>query len=150
MAVLVRLRNRNRSIAQETDTMKNLDIKCIISGDETDGKVAVFEEIVAPGSGPPRHTHRNQLEIFHVIEGSLEFAVNGETFERKAGAVALVPAGAVHAFRNIGASPAVIHFEMVPAGDSEEAFELMVRGGIDDVDAFFDRYGMDLAGPALT
>ena len=130
--------------------MEKLDIKCIISGGETDGKMAVFEEIVAPGSGPPRHTHRNQLEIFHVIEGSLRFEVNGELFERKAGAVAVVPAGAVHAFRNIGATPAVIHFEMLPAGDSEKAFELMVGGAIDDVDAFFDKYGMDLSGPPLT
>jgi quercetin dioxygenase-like cupin family protein len=130
--------------------MEKLDIKCIISGKETDGKLAVFEEIVAPGSGPPRHTHRNQFEIFHVIEGSLRFEVNGESFERTAGAAAVVPAGAVHAFRNIGATPAVIHFEMLPAGDSEEAFELMVGGAIDDVDAFFDKYGMDLSGPPLT
>jgi quercetin dioxygenase-like cupin family protein len=130
--------------------MEKLGIKCIISGDETDGKIAVFEEIVATGSGPPRHIHRSQLEIFHVIEGSLQFEVNGESFEHKAGGTAFIPAGAVHAFRNIGATPAVIHFEMLPAGESEEAFELMVRGEIDDVDAFFDKYGMDLAGPPLT
>ena len=130
--------------------MERLDIKCIITGNETDGKVAVFEEIVAPGSGPPRHAHRSQLEIFHVIEGSLQFEVNGESFERKAGATAVVPAGTVHAFRNIGATPTVIHFEMLPAGDSEEAFELMARGEIEDMHAFFDKYGIDLAGPPIT
>lgn len=129
--------------------MEKPDIKCIISGDETGGRVAVFEEIVPPGSGPPRHTHRNQLEVFHVIEGSLQFEVNGDLFERKTGATAVVPAGAVHAFRNIGAASAVIHFEMLPAGDSEEAFGLMVRGEVGDVGAFFDKYGMDLAGPPL-
>lgn len=129
--------------------MEKLDIKCLISGGETDGKVAVFEEVVAPGSGPPRHTHRSQAEIFHILEGCLRFEVNGESFERKAGATAFVPAGAVHTFRNIGTTPAVIHFEMLPAGDSEEAFDLMVRGEIADIDAFFDKYGMDLAGPPL-
>ena len=129
--------------------MEKLDIKCIISGDETDGKMTVFKEVVAPGSGPPRHTHRNQLEVFHVIDGIIRFEVNGKSFERKAGAAAVVPAGAVHAFRNIGATPAVIHFEMLPAGDSEEAFDLMVRGEIGDIEAFFDKYGMDLAGPPL-
>ena len=129
--------------------MENLDIKCIISGNETDGKMAVFEEIVPPGSGPPRHTHRNQLEVFHVIEGSMKFEVNGEVFERGAGAAAVVPAGAVHSFRSIGEAPALIHFEMLPAGDSEEAFARMVTGEIGDVDAFFDKYGMDLSGPPL-
>ncbi len=137
------------TLAQVIDNMENLNIKCIISGDETNGKLAIFEEIVAPGSGPPRHTHRNQMEIFHVIEGRLEFEVNGELFERKAGAVAVVPVGAVHAFRNVGATPAVIHFEMLPAEDSEEAFALMVNSKIDDVAAFFDKYGMDFAGPPL-
>jgi hypothetical protein len=70
-------------------------------------------------------------------------------FERSAGAAAVVPAGAVQAFRNIGETPTEIHFELLPAGDSEEAFALMVRGEIGDVDAFFDKYGMDLAGPPL-
>ena len=129
--------------------MENLDIKCIISGTETDGKMAVFKEIVPSGFGPPRHTHRNQLEVFHIIEGSIQFEVNGELFERGSGAVAVVPAGAVHAFRNIGTMPAVIHFEMLPAGDSEEAFDRMVTGDIGDVEAFFDDYGMDLSGPPL-
>ena len=137
------------NVEPETDTMDKLDIKCIISGNETDGKVAVFEEIVPPGFGPPRHTHRNQLEVFHVIEGSIQFEVNGELFERGAGAAAVVPAGAVHAFRNIGATPAVIHFEMLPAGESEEAFDRMVTGQIGELDAFFDKYGMDLSGPPL-
>jgi len=129
--------------------MKNPDIKCIISGNETGGKMAVFEEIVPPGTGPPRHTHRHQLEVFHVIEGSMKFEVNGEVFERGAGAAAVVPAGAVHAFRNIGDAPALIHFELLPAGDSEEAFARMVAGKIGDVDTFFDKYEMDFSGPPL-
>ena len=133
----------------ETDTMEKLDIKCIISGDETDGKMAVFEEIVPPGTGPPRHTHRSQLEVFHIIEGSIRFEVNGKLFERGTGAAAAVPAGAVHAFRNIGTTPAVIHFEMLPAGNSEEAFDRMATGEIGDLNAFFEKYGMDLSGPPL-
>ena len=129
--------------------MDKLDTKCIITGRETKGQMAVFEEIVPPGSGPPRHTHRSQLEVFHIIEGRLRFEVNGEVFECGAGAAAAVPPGAVHAFRNIGATPAVIHFELIPAGDSEEAFNRIVTGDVGDVDAFFEQYGMDLSGPPL-
>ncbi len=129
--------------------MEKLDIKCIVSGKETGGSVAVFEEIVPPGTGPPRHTHRNQLEIFHVIEGNIRFEVNGESFERGSGAAAVIPMGAVHAFRNIGTSNAVIHFELLPAGDSEEAFDQITTGEIEDVAAFFDKYDMDLSGPPL-
>ncbi len=129
--------------------MDKLVIKCIVSGAETKGAVAVFEELVPPGSGPPRHTHREQLEIFHIIEGKLRFEVSGETFECEAGAAAVVPAGAIHAFRNIGDAPARIHFEMIPALRSEEAFTRLTTESITDVEAFFDEYGMDLAGPPL-
>jgi quercetin dioxygenase-like cupin family protein len=129
--------------------MEKPDIKCLISGEQTEGKVAVYEELVPPGCGPPRHTHRDQLEVFHVIEGSIRFEVNGNSFEQRAGGTAVVPAGAVHAFRNIGAAPAVIRFELLPAGGSEEAFGLMVRGEVGDVGAFFEKYGMNLAGPPL-
>ena len=129
--------------------MEKLDIKCIVSGAETDGSIAIFDEIVPPGSGPPRHTHRAQLEVFHIIEGKIRFEVSGESFERGTGATAVVPAGAIHAFRNIGDEPARIHFEMIPALKSEEAFRRLASETIADTEAFFDEYGMDLAGPPL-
>ncbi|MFT5468026.1 MAG: quercetin dioxygenase-like cupin family protein [Verrucomicrobiales bacterium] len=131
--------------------MPNLDIKCIIPGQDTNGQVAVFEEVVDPGIGPPRHTHRNQFEIFHIIEGMIRFEIDGVVSEHGAGAAAVVPAGAVHAFRNIGTEAATIHFEMIPAGKSEEAFERIAAEGdsIEDVAAFFDQYDMDLCGPPL-
>ena len=129
--------------------MNKIDIKCVISGEETMGKVAVFEETVAPFSGPPRHAHRDQLEIFHILEGRLRFEVNGKTFEREAGSVSVVPTGVVHAFRNTGSAPVKIRFELFPALNSEEAFALLSSGGIEDVESFFDRYGMDLSGPPL-
>ena len=131
--------------------MHKLNIKCIVSGADTDGKIALFEEIVDPGVGPPRHTHRSQLEIFHIIEGTIRFEIDGVISELGAGGAAIVPANTIHAFRNIGDSPARMHFEMVPAGESEEAFARLVAEGnsIEDVAAFFDRYDMDLIGPPL-
>ena len=89
------------------------------------------------------------MEIFHIIEGTLKFELNGVRSEAGPGGSVLIPAGAVHAFRNAGSTPAKIHFELLPAGSSEEAFERLVAGDVDDVEAFFDRYQMDLAGPPL-
>ncbi len=131
--------------------MPKLNINCIVSGADTGGKIAVFEEIVEPGSGPPRHTHRSQLEVFHIIEGTIRFEINGQIVEVGSGSAAVVPAGAVHAFRNIGTSPARIHFELLPADKSEEAFARLISEGdsIEDVAGFFDEYDMDLVGPPL-
>ena len=129
--------------------MEKLDIKCLVSGAETDGAVAVFAEVVQPGIGPPRHTHREQTEVFHVLSGVILFEIDGRRIEVSAGGAAVVPAGAVHAFKNMGQDAATIHFEMIPAGESEEAFRRLVSENITDPAAFFDRYGMHLVGPPL-
>jgi len=118
-------------------------------GAETGGAIAVFSETVPPGGGPPRHVHRDQIEVFHVIEGEIRFELDGETVVRGSGASVLVPAGAVHAFRNDGETPATIHFELLPAGRSEEFFSRLVAGEKGDPGAFFDAFGIDLCGPPL-
>ena len=129
--------------------MQKLDIKCLVPGSKTGGVVSIFEEVVQPGIGPRRHTHREQTEVFHVLSGSVLFEIDGELTEVSAGGAAVVPAGAVHAFKNIGQDVATIHFEMIPSGMSEEAFERLVNEEISDPGSFFDQYGMDLIGPPL-
>ena len=56
-----------------------------------------------PGYASPRHTHFGE-EIIYVLEGTLEYQVEGKpTATYKAGDVLLVPAGAVHTAKNVGA-----------------------------------------------
>ena len=129
--------------------LPDLDIKCIVSAAESGGAVAIFEEIVQPGIGPPRHTHREQTEVFHVISGTILFEIDGKQTEVSSGGAAVVPAGTVHAFKNVGDAPATIHFELIPAGKSEESFHRLLSERIENVGAFFDQYGMDLVGPPL-
>ena len=55
-----------------------------------------------PGYVSPRHTHFGE-EIIYVLEGTLEYQVEGRpTATYKAGDVLLVPAGAIHAAKNVG------------------------------------------------
>jgi quercetin dioxygenase-like cupin family protein len=55
-----------------------------------------------PGYVSPRHTHPGE-EIIYVLEGSLEYQVEGKPPVRvKAGDVLFVPAGTVHAATNVG------------------------------------------------
>ena len=131
--------------------MESLDIRCIVSGKETGGAVSGFEEFVPPGAGPPLHSHRSQMEIFHIIEGTFRFKVGDEDIELGPGGAAVVPAGAPHAFRNVGTGPGRIHFELLPSKNSEEGFRRIVDdpGSIQDMNAFFEEYGMDLLGPPL-
>jgi len=59
----------------------------------------------APGASFPRHTHPGE-EIIYVLEGTLEYEVSGKPVTLKAGDVLFVPAGTVHAARNVGSGPA--------------------------------------------
>ena len=56
----------------------------------------------APGATFPRHSHPGE-EIIYVLEGTLEYQLDGQPpVTLKAGEVLFVPAGAVHAARNVG------------------------------------------------
>lgn len=56
----------------------------------------------APGAVAGRHTHPGE-EIIYVLEGSLEYQVEGNsTVTLKAGEVLFIPAGTVHSARNVG------------------------------------------------
>ena len=60
----------------------------------------------APGASFPRHKHPGE-EIIYVLEGSIEYDVEGKPpVILKAGDVLFVPYGVVHAAKNVGSTPA--------------------------------------------
>jgi quercetin dioxygenase-like cupin family protein len=60
----------------------------------------------APGVVAPRHKHPGE-EIVYAIEGLLEYSVEGRPpVTLKAGEVLFIPAGAVHAVKNVGSGNA--------------------------------------------
>ncbi len=50
--------------------------------------------------GPPPHLHRSFKESFLIVEGEMEFMVNGETKVLKAGKSIDIPPGTLHTFGN--------------------------------------------------
>jgi len=129
----------------------NFNIRCIIASEETDGRLAAFEEIVAPQSGPPLHAHVNQLEVFHIIEGRFLFQCDGKQVELRTGDSIAIPPKAAHAFKNVGEESGRIHFELLGAGKSEAFFSRLLEGiaEIEDIGAFFAQYDIELLGPPL-
>jgi quercetin dioxygenase-like cupin family protein len=71
------------------------------------GREAVQVRVdIEPGVAFPRHTHPGE-EIIYVLAGSLEYEVEGRPpVTLKAGDVLFVPAGTVHAARNVGSDTA--------------------------------------------
>jgi quercetin dioxygenase-like cupin family protein len=61
---------------------------------------------IAPGSAFPNHTHPGE-EIIYVLGGSLEYQVEGKpSATLHAGDVLFIPAGTVHAAKNVGSDTA--------------------------------------------
>jgi quercetin dioxygenase-like cupin family protein len=61
---------------------------------------------IGPEAPLVKHTHPGE-EIIYILEGSLEYQVEGQpTRTFNAGEALTVPAGAVHAVRNVGSSNA--------------------------------------------
>lgn len=91
--------------------------RIIISGEETNGNYAVIEMIVPPGGGPSPHAHPNTQEIFHVLEGEVEFKTEaGKQIVGKDGFVNIPFGGAIHCFKNTSEKYARLLCTVVPAG----------------------------------
>jgi quercetin dioxygenase-like cupin family protein len=71
------------------------------------GREAVQVRVdIEPGVAFPRHTHPGE-EIIYVLAGSLEYDLEGSpAVTLKAGDVLFVPAGRVHAAKNVGSDTA--------------------------------------------
>lgn len=91
-----------------------------VTGRETGGAYAVWEDTVPPGGGPPPHVHGREAEDFYVIEGELEI-VRARQPPLRAGAGSYVhtPAGVAHTFKNAGTRHARMLVVAVPGGMEE-------------------------------
>jgi quercetin dioxygenase-like cupin family protein len=71
------------------------------------GREAVQVRVdIEPGIAFGRHTHPGE-EIIYVLAGSLEYEVEGKpAVTLKAGDVLFIPAGTIHAAKNVGTSTA--------------------------------------------
>lgn len=126
-----------------------------ISGDATDGAFSVFEDVVRPGAGPARHFHRDQEETFFVLDGRFDFEIDGTLFHAGPGDIAVVPRGAVHAFKNAGQDHGRLRYMFTPAGNSEAMFRAFLAAAMArplTVEIMSDiamDYGQIFVGPPL-
>ena len=61
--------------------------------------ISVVEHMMPYGESPPLHIHRNEDELFHVLEGTMRFHVGGKDTVAHAGQILLAPKGVPHTFR---------------------------------------------------
>jgi mannose-6-phosphate isomerase-like protein (cupin superfamily) len=52
--------------------------------------------------GVDPHRHMDHVDSFYVLEGEVEFVIEGETFRAGPGTYVAAPVGVEHGFRNVG------------------------------------------------
>ncbi|MEJ6485471.1 quercetin 2,3-dioxygenase [Nostoc punctiforme UO1] len=97
------------SVAGDVTTLK-------ATSEQTDGKYALFEVVVAPQLGPPPHIHSREDEAFYIQEGSIEFYLDQKTVVATPGTFLHSPKGQLHSFKNIGSAPAKMLIWSTPGG----------------------------------
>ena len=115
----VRRAGEGRTIAVVGDVYRFL-----ATGDETDGKFAMFEAFVPPGGGPPPHVHSREEEAFYILEGTVTFRVGDAVIRAEAGTHVTLPVGVPHGFANETHARARMLITMAPAGLEEMFFEV--------------------------
>jgi quercetin dioxygenase-like cupin family protein len=127
----------------------------LLRADQTGGRYSLTEFTLAPppAPGPPMHVHEAEDEITYVLEGKLEFALEGRSKRASAGSFFLVPKGTTHTLRNLGPGAARILVLLTPPGFEgywDEASRLLeASGGEPDPErmrALQEKYNMAAGG----
>jgi quercetin dioxygenase-like cupin family protein len=151
----VRPTTEGRTVAVVGDVYRFL-----ATGEDTDGKYALWEAIVPPGGGPPPHVHSREEEGFYVLEGEITFQVGDRRLVAAAGTFANMPVGTPHSFKNDSGRPAKMLISVAPAGLEQMFFEFGVplpqgattappptREEIDKLLEVAPRYGIEVRLP---
>lgn len=90
----------SEAVSGQLINLGQLSIRYLIDGSATGG-MGVFELTVPPGSQvPPPHSHTRNEECVYVLEGVLQYAVDGVVRDLAPGEWMFTPRGSVHRFSN--------------------------------------------------
>jgi len=135
-----------------------IGIRFLLTREDTNGSMSVFEVRVPAGQKIPAPAHKNDAyeEVLYGIEGVLTWTVDGAPIEVGPGQALCIPRGAVHRFDNFGSVDvkhlAIISPAIMGPQYFREAAEVIGAAGGGPPDRakmadIFQRHGMTVAAP---
>jgi quercetin dioxygenase-like cupin family protein len=135
--------------AGERDALNvlGMPLRFLCDSRETGGAWSLFEEEVPKGLGPPPHRH-DWDEAYYVLEGTIEFQIEGQPILLEAGDFTYLPANTAHGFKGVSDSAGRVLIFAAPAHASEffEELNSEVRSLPDDlakIPAIGSRHGIE-------
>jgi quercetin dioxygenase-like cupin family protein len=110
--------------SDETIRLGPLGVRFLITGEQSNGSVAVFELTVpsAQRLAAPAHSHDRYEETIYGLEGVMTWTVDGRPIDVGPGQALCIPRGAVHRFDNNGAVDAKAVCAITPAAIGPQYF----------------------------
>ena len=152
--------NSARTVNPSEETIKvgPLEIRFLLTGDDSSGSASVFEFVVPAGQKLAAPAHKNDAyeEVLYGIEGILTWTVDGLPIEVGPGEALCIPRGAVHRFDNLGSQDAKQLAVITPAimgpayfREAAEVIDAAADGPTDreKMTEVFRRHGMTVAAP---
>lgn len=93
-----------------------------LTGKDTDGTFTVILQDNPPNTQIPMHVHKNEDELYKVIDGEVEFTADGKTSLLKAGDTIFLPRNIPHTWKVVGTNNAIVDLIIFPSG-IENMFE---------------------------
>lgn len=90
----------------------------LVAGKDTQGRYCLIDMAVPHCGGPGPHRHDFE-EMFHILEGEVEFTFRGKQHKASAGQTINIPANAPHFFTNKEGQHARLLCMCTPAGQEE-------------------------------
>ena len=128
----------------------------VLGAEHTGGAVALLEEQGERGDVTPMHVHRDEAEIFYVLEGGVTAWAGDDVHQLDAGSAVFLPAGQPHAL-GIRSERARVITITVPGGfaDFVSAAGVSVTGSVPATWDFDEErilqaaplHGIDIVGP---
>ena len=105
--------------------------------------LGVMESELPPGGGFPLHTHEEYEEAFYVLDGEIEYCLDGTWTRATPGTTVFVPVRGVHGFRNVTDQPAR-HLAITSPATAMTMVEGLMNGGPDQWPGVLQRYASRL------
>ena len=118
-----------------------------VASADANGAYSFVEIVSEPGDGTPLHVHQKEDEYLFVLEGTARVAVGDKVFDAEAGTMVTLPKNIPHAWGNRSDLRLRIAGICYPGG-IEEAPRIVAGGGLIDVPALAERFGVVALGPA--
>lgn len=144
--------------AEESIRIGPLGIRFLLTGDDTNGSVSVFEVTVPAGQRLAAPAHKNDAyeETLYGITGTLTWTIDGKPIAVGPGQAVCIARGAVHRFDNFGSEDAKQLSIVTPAimgpayfREASALVDAAVSGPLDTAKMVevFRRHGMTIAAP---